>query len=411
MKILNVALLVSMITLLGACTTNTEQAPEAAKVDPVAELHESLMVLDSHLDTPALLVRPGFDILHRHDPVLDYSQVDYPRMVEGGLDGGFWVVYSQQGPVTKEGFQTSRDTAILRALAIHKMVAAHPDKFSLAIDADHAARIHSVNKRIVYISIENAYPIGEDLSLVKTFYDLGVRMIGPVHFANNQFGDSATDPKGQQWHGLSPLGRELVKEANRLGMILDGSHAHNDLVRQMIELSETPIVLSHSGATEIYDHPRNVPDDILLKLKETGGVIQMNAYSSYLNQLPETPERSAAYKALREELKEIDPAERSKVYLEKRRVIDAQYPAPLATFEDYMDHFLYVLKLIGPDHVGVGADWDGGGGVEGMRDITGFPQITARLLQEGYTEADLKKIWGGNLIRLLEKVEAHAAQQ
>ncbi len=412
MKILTAALIVSVTALLGSCTTTSPEDRETAQpVDPVAELHESLLVLDSHLDTPVLLVRPGFDILHRHDPVLDYSQVDYPRMLEGGLDGGFWVIYSQQGPVTTEAFQASRDTAILRALAIHKMVAAHPDKFSLATDADHAARIHSVDKRIVYLSIENAYPFGEDLSLVKTFYDLGVRMIGPVHFANNQFGDSATDPKGQQWQGLSPLGKELVKEANRLGIILDGSHGHNDLVRQMIDLSRTPIVLSHSGATEIYDHPRNVPDDILLKLKETGGVIQMNAFSAYLSQLPETPERTAAYKALREEMKDVAPALRSQVYLEKRRVIDAQYPAPLATFEDYMDHFLYVLKLIGPDHVGVGADWDGGGGVEGMRDITGFPQVTARLLQEGYTEEDLKKIWGGNLIRLLAAVEAHAAQQ
>lgn len=406
-------IIVLLTTALVACTspgTEPESSAATKAPDPLAELHNNLMVLDSHLDTPALLVRPNFNILNRYDPVLDYSQVDYPRMLEGGLDGGFWVIYTPQGPVTTEAFQTTRDTAILRAMAIHKMVAANPDKFAIATEATHAARIHSVDKKIVYLSIENAYPIGEDLSLVKTFFDLGVRMIGPVHFRNNQFGDSATDPDGQEWQGLSPLGVELVKEANRLGMILDGSHGHNDLVRQMMDISKTPIVLSHSGATEVYDHPRNVPDDILLKLKETGGVIQMNAFSAYLNKLPETPERTAAYRALREELQTIsNPLERAQAFLERRRVIDASHPAALASFEDYMDHFLYTLKLIGPDHVGVGADWDGGGGVTGMRDITGFPKITERLIAEGYSEADLKKIWGGNLIRVLAEVEAHAA--
>lgn len=394
--------------LLTACQS-IEPEPQAIE-PPEVNIHESLLVMDSHLDTPALLVREGFDILARHDPKLDYSQVDYPRMIEGGLDGGYWVIFSSQGPVTEVGFQASRDTAILRALAIHKMVAANPDKFAIATEAVHADRIHSVGKRIVYLSIENAYPIGTDLSLVKTFYDLGVRMIGPVHFRNNQFGDSSTDPDGIQWNGLSPLGIELVKEANRLGMVIDASHASNDATRQMISQSETPVVLSHSGATEIFDHPRNVPDDILLKLKETGGVIQMNAFSRYLKPLPPTPERNRALQALRGEISLVEhPSfEQITMFQEKRRQIDLEFPPARATFEDYMEHFLYVLNLIGPDHVGVGADWDGGGGVHGMEDITQFPKVTERLLAEGYSEEDLAKIWGGNLTRLLAAAEAHA---
>ena len=399
----------AVLSLLGACQTN-----ESSKVqlDTALSIHESMLVMDSHLDTPALLVQDGFNILARHDPILDYSQVDYPRMVEGGLDGGFWVIYSPQGPVTEQGFEKSRDTAILRALAIHKMAAAAPDKFEIATEAEDAEKIHADGKRIVYISIENSYPIGEDLSLAKTFYDLGVRMIGPVHFRNNQFGDSSTDPDGKEWQGLSPLGKQLVKETNRLGMMLDGSHGSDDLVRQMIELSETPIVLSHSGANEVYDHPRNVPDDILLKLAATGGVIQMNAFGSYLRALPTSPERRGAYQTLRQELANLEnpTKEQRDVFSAKRREIDQQFPAALANFEDFMDHFLYVLKLIGPNHVGVGADWDGGGGVAGMRDITGFPKITERLLEEGYTQADLKKIWGGNLVRLLREVEAKKAE-
>ena len=186
--------------------------------DMARKLHESLIVMDTHLDTPAQLVKPGFDIMARHDPRLDYSQVDYPRMQDGGLDGGFWVIYSSQGPLTAEGYQASRDTALLRALAIHTMTAAHPDTFELAVAPEDAARITDAGKRIVYMSIENSYLLGEDISLLKTFFDLGVRMVGPVHFSNNQFADSSTDPDGQHWQGLSPLGRELVKAANRLGL-------------------------------------------------------------------------------------------------------------------------------------------------------------------------------------------------
>jgi len=380
--------------------------------ESAAEIHESILVLDSHLDTPALLVRPDFDIMARHDPIKDGSQVDYPRMQEGGLDGGFWVIFSRQGPVTPEGFQASRDTAILRAVAIQKMTAEHSDVFELATTPEDGPRIHAAGKRLVYLSIENAYPLGEDITLLKTFYDLGVRMVGPVHFANNQFGDSSTDPKGQQWQGLSPLGKELVAAANHLGMILDGSHAHDELVRQMMDLSKTPIVLSHSGAKSIFDHPRNVPDDILLKLAETGGVIQMNAFSSYLAKLPNNPERAKAFAALRAEAEaagDMTPAQRAE-FNARRLGINIQHPPALASFNEYMAHFLYVLNLIGPDHVGVSGDFDGGGGVEDMYDIAAFPYLSARLLEEGYSKADLEKIWGGNLLRLLGNARDYAAE-
>lgn len=374
------------------------------------QFHESLLVMDSHLDTPARLIDPAFDIMKRYDPYVDGSQVDFPRMQEGGLDGGYWVIFSRQGPVTTEAYQSTRDTALLRALSIHKMVAANPEVFELATRSSDADRIAAAGKRVVYMSIENSYPLGEDLSLLKTFYDLGVRMVGPVHFANNQFGDSSTDPKGQQWQGLSPLGKELVKEANRLGMILDGSHAHDQLVRQMMDLSKTPIVLSHSGAKSVYYHPRNVPDDILLKLKDTGGVIQMNAFGAYLMDLPDNPERTAAFAALRakaEAITEMTDELEAELKVE-RRAIEQKFPRHLASFESYIDHFLYVLELIGPDHVGVSGDFDGGGGVEDLYDIAAFPYLTERLLQEGYSKADLEKIWGGNLTRLLKVVEDHA---
>jgi len=400
-----------MALIFWSATALAENTSKSS-AESAATIHESILVMDSHLDTPALLVRPDFNIMARHDPLKDGSQVDYPRMQEGGLDGGFWVIFSSQGPVTPEGFQASRDTAILRTVAIHKMTAEHSDVFELATTPEDGPRIEAAGKRVVYLSIENAYPLGEDITLLKTFYDLGVRMVGPVHFANNQFGDSSTDPKGQQWQGLSPLGKELVAEANRLGMILDGSHAHDDLVRQMMDLSKTPIVLSHSGAKSIFDHPRNVPDDILLKLAETGGVIQMNAYSSYLAKLPDNPERTKAFAALRAEAEaagDMTPAQRAEFNV-RRLEINVQHPPALASFNEYMAHFLYVLKLIGPDHVGVSGDFDGGGGVEDMYDIAAFPYLTARLMDEGYSKSDLEKIWGGNLLRLLGNARDHAAK-
>ena len=397
---------VLVILLLGSLISY----PAAA--DANRELHERIMVLDSHLDTPVKLINPDFDIMRRYNVIEDNSQVDFPRMQEGGLDGGFWVIFSRQGPINQKAFQTVRDIAVMRALAVHKMVAAYPDVFELATTAADGPRIHAAGKRIVYLSIENAYPLGEDLSLIKTFYDLGVRMLGPVHFANNQFGDSATDLGGQKWQGLSPLGIELVKEANRLGMILDGSHAHDDLVRQMMELSATPIVLSHSGANSIYNHARNVPDDILLKLAETGGVIQMNAFGGYLTKLPENPRRTEALNALRAKsnaVTKMTDAIAAELDAE-RREIDRKFPRQLASFQSYIDHFLYVLKLIGPDHVGVSGDFDGGGGVAEFNDIAAMPHLTERLIKEGYSESDLAKIWGGNLIRLLQAAEEHAAK-
>lgn len=374
------------------------------------ELHESLVVMDTHLDTPALLVQPGFDIMHAHTFDDDFSQVDVPRMDSGGLDGGFWVIYTPQGPVTEAGFKSSRDTALLRAMAIHNMVATHPDTFALATEPEDAAAIAAQGKKIVYISMENAYPLGEDLSLLETFYKMGLRMVGPVHFKNNQFGDSSTDPDGQQYGGLSPLGKELVKKANELGIILDGSHAHDDLLEDMIELSKTPVILSHSGTKTIYDHPRNVDDSLLKKLVESGGVIHVNAYSSYLKELPKDPERGKAYSELFKKMGGMAQMSKEEIAALKaeRKLIDMEHPAVRATFEDYMAHFLHILKVAGPKHTGVGADWDGGGGVETMMDVAALPKITERLLAEGYTEEDLADIWGNNVLRLLQQAQDYA---
>jgi membrane dipeptidase len=166
-----------------------------------------MLMLDTHLDTPMNFGRPGWDIMDAHSVGADLSQVDYPRMVKGGLDGGFFAIYTPQGPRTEQGFAAARDAGLKRAVEIHEMIARHSDTFALALRADDAQRIAASGKRVVFMSIENSYPLGKDLTLLKTFYDLGVRMAGPVHFTNNDLADSATDPKGPEWHGLSLLGK------------------------------------------------------------------------------------------------------------------------------------------------------------------------------------------------------------
>ncbi|MDB4974222.1 MAG: peptidase [Myxococcaceae bacterium] len=375
-------------------------------------MHERLLTLDTHLDTPIHLLSPSWDIMQRHAYEEDLSQVDYPRLREGGLDGGFWAIFTPQGPRTPEGYAQASGYALQTVDRIVSLVARHPRYFELATRATEASEIAARGKRIVYLSVENAYPLGLDLSLLPTFYDRGVRMLGLVHTRNNDLADSSTDENGKEWGGLSPLGRAAVVEANRLGMVLDASHASDDVLDQLIEQSKTPIILSHSGCAAVYAHPRNVDDARLRKLAASGGVIQLNSLGSYLTDLPDNPAKLAAYHQLSTQFGPLTTlgAEDRARYLEARRAIERQYPSTRATFDDYIAHLLHALQTVGPQHVGIGADWDGGGGVTGMEDVAGIPRITERLLAEGYREADLADLWSGNVLRLLRAAEAYRQQ-
>jgi membrane dipeptidase len=385
-------------------------APVAFGAEGPTAIHQRILTLDSHLDTPMSFGRPGWSMMDNHTFADDMTQVDYPRMVRGGLDGGFFAIYTNQGPRTPEGYAAARDQALERAVQIHEMVARNTGYFALATKADDAARIVATRRRVVYVSMENAYPIGKDLTLLKTFYDLGVRMAGPVHFSNNDLADSATDPKGPEWSGLSPLGKEFVAEANRLGIVVDASHASDQSFDQMLALSTTPIILSHSGAKAVFNHPRNIDDARIRALAAKGGVIQINSYSDYMVRVPPTPELDAALRALNQKYGPYRTlqGETFRNYVRERRAIEARYPVPRATMNDLLAHILHVLKLVGPDHVGIGLDLDGGGGVTGMDDVEGIPEITRRLVAAGYGEADLVKIWSGNVLRHLREAEAKA---
>tara|TARA_R110000868_G_scaffold75144_6_gene216969 strand:- start:2100 stop:3308 length:1209 start_codon:yes stop_codon:yes gene_type:complete len=398
--------------MMGAALIALLPVAASAQAVPkkVLQLHQKLLTLDSHLDTPASLDLPDWSIDEEHGVHSDYTQVDLPRMKKGGLDGGFWAIYTGQGPLTVEGFAKARDFALMRGVSIREMVAADPVNFALALEAKDAAPIAAAGKRVVYMSIENAYPLGEDIGLLQTFYDMGVRVVGFAHFAHNQFADSSTDPsKKPRYGGLSPLGKQLLKDMNRLGIVPDASHSSDQVLDDLLALSTTPVLLTHSGCKAVYDHPRNIDDDRLKALAAKGGVIQMNAYGAYLKAAKPNPERQKAMGALFASMRDggkMTAWKRAEL-LSKRQEIDRLYPeTDRATFDDFMAHMLHALKVVGPDHVGIGADWDGGGGVVGMEDVLDLPRITDALLKAGYSEADVQKIWAGNVLRVLAAAEA-----
>jgi membrane dipeptidase len=366
--------------------------------------HERMIVLDTHLDIPERWDDGQWDFGVRHRYGEDGSQVDLPRMDEGGLDGGFLVIYTPQGALTPEGYRVARDAALVRAAAIRRVLGENRGRIGLALTPDDALRLTRAGKHFAFISMENSWPLGEDLSLLTTFYRLGVRLAGPVHFRDNQLGDSATDTP--RWSGLSPLGRQWVAEMNRLGILIDASHSSDAVFDQLLELSHVPIIASHSGSRSIYNHPRNLDDARMRRLAAAGGLMMVN--SVYLAPADNSHEREAINER-HKNWANLGAAERAQL-LRDEAALNRLRPAGIADFDLYMRSMLHAIQVMGADHVGLGADWDGGGGVIGMEDITALPRISARLRREGLSEPDIAKIMGGNLLRVLRQVQAGAAR-
>lgn len=384
--------------LLAACARDSTTDP--------ATVHRQVLTLDSHLDTPMWLSVEGWRVDQRHSVREDGSQVDLPRIADGGLDGGFWVTYIPQGPLTPEGREAALQAALVRIGEIRSMVEAHPDRLALALEPGDAARIAASGRHFVFLSMENGYPLGLDPSQLARFHALGLRMASPVHFLDNDLGTSATDPRSAGGPGLSGAGEQWVAEANRLGILIDASHASDVALERMLELSRAPIILSHSGARAVFNHPRNVTDEQLRRIAEKGGVIQVPAFSDYLVANPPNPARQAAIAEARAGSPRTLEGRRAQ--RQRLREIDEHYPQRRATIEDFMDHLLHVIRVAGVDHAGIGIDFDGGGGVTGLDEASDYPEITRRLLAAGYTRADLEKIWSGNALRVLGQAQAAA---
>lgn len=399
--------------LLLSCVASVHAGTGPAVISEKAKaILAKAINLDTHLDTPALFGRPGWKITDRHTYSGDGSQIDYPRMVEGGLDGGFWVVFTGQEGRDAAGNLKARDAGLKRLSEIREMVAANGDKFELATTADDAARIKAAGKRIVYISMENAYPLEQDPSLLSFYYKQGLRMISLAHTSHNDFADSAgmgVAPKGEHG-GLSEKGKALIAEANKLGIIIDQSHSSNEVFDQMLELSKAPIILSHSGAYDVFAHSRNIDDKRIRALAKKGGVIQVNSLGGYLIDTGATPEYRAEQRKIYEAFggrRGMSEADRKQA-MEQIAALDKKYNIKKADFDDYMRHLLHIIKVAGWEHVGLGADWDGGGGVQGYEDIAALPKVVQALLDADYDEKQIDGILGGNTVRLIREVQAKA---
>ena len=375
----------ALIVLTG-CTT--------VPLDPAA-LHRDLLVLDTHLDTPINFGRAEWDFAASHTSANDIAQVDLGRMAAGNLDGGFFVIYTEQGPLNPQAYADALTFARTRSAVIDREIAAHPGMIAPAATAEDAERLTAEGRLIAFKSIENSYPLGEDLSLLGEFYAAGVRMAGPVHSLNNQFADSSGDTP--RWNGLSPFGREWVAEMNRLGMVIDASHASDAAFDQLIELSAAPIILSHTSPRAMFDHPRNLDDARIRRLAQSGGAIC--ASTIYLSAMQLGDERGALFTQY-EGIAGLTPDEQTAL-IRRWRELDVTEPLWGTSFEQYMAALLHLIEVAGVDHVCFGADWDGGGGIAGLEDISALPVVTARLLEAGYSPDDIGKMTSGNVLRLL----------
>ena len=366
--------------------------------------HRNLLTLDTHLDSAVHFGRAGWGFGDRHDPATEMAQLDLPRMADGNLDGGFFAIFTPQGPLTAQGYADAGAWAQKRSAQIDAMVDRYSDRIGAARTADEALALNAQGKLVAFKSIENSYPLGESVAGLAEYQKQGVRLVGVVHTENNQFADSATDKP--RWQGLSPLGRDWVQEMNRLGMVIDASHASDASFDQLLAQSRSPILLSHSGSRAIYDHPRNLDDDRLRKLAASGGALCFTTI--YLGKVEMGAEREALFDKS-EHISELSPAAQADLSA-RWLALDKTTPLWNTNVDQYMAGLLHVIKVAGPDHVCFGADFDGGGGIAGLANIADLPRITERLKAAGYSDSDLQKMWSGNVLRILRAAQASAAR-
>ena len=421
-KILSLSIIVLSLTING-CTIRQKTLPEAPKVIQkkqekvltAEEIHAKVLTIDSHIDWPyRQFLNSDFQPSIRHQPgKLGSGQWDIIRMQEGGLDAVFMSIFTPQRGRDRQGHIQAKAKAIKMIEITKKMAESNSEKVEIALNPEDAYRLENNDKKAIFIGMENGYPIGKDISNVKLFYDQGIRYITITHSKNNELGDSSTDKK-QEWNGLSPLGEKVVKEMNRLGMIVDISHVHDDTFWDVIKLTKAPIIASHSSARSLENHPRNMSDEMLKAVKENGGVVQVCIFDTYIKKLPQTPEREKAMKTIEKEINaywqgNLSQAERE-IFREKYDLINDKYPKNKPNIADVVDHIDYMIKVMGINHVGIGSDLDGGGGVLRMNDVSEMPNITKELVARGYSQEDIEKIWGGNLMRVFSQVQKVAVE-
>jgi membrane dipeptidase len=424
----------SLITLFMSCKTDNKKMTDTnssqdsiALIERAKAIHERVITLDTHCDFNV----KNFTDSTNYTQDLE-SQVTLPKMNQGGLDVAWFIVYTGQEDLTDEGFKKAHETAMGKFNAIHKLVDDFaPEQIELALTSDDVRRIVKSGKKVAMIGIENGYSVGTDITNVEKFYDLGGRYMSLAHNGHSQLSDSNTGELDSIWlhNGLSALGKQVITEMNRVGMMIDVSHPSKEAMRAMIDLSQVPLIASHSSARALCDHSRNLDDEQLEWLKKNGGVVQAVAFSAYLN--TEKHEKYAAFKkeiALkimdsmnvayleRSDLKELSEEERDAYYSVLQKVnplVDAKLKTmknvpEAVNVSDFIDHIDYMVNKIGIEHVGISSDFDGGGGIEGWKDASETFNVTLELVKRGYTEEQIAMLWSGNLLRVLDAVQAFA---
>jgi membrane dipeptidase len=352
-KMKKITITLAMIFLIGiSCDTNQNK----------------IITIDTHDDINVANFTDSLNYSMNTD-----SQVNLPNMIAGGLDVAWFVVYTAQGELDDEGYAAAKDNAISKFDAIDRLVNKYaPDQIELALTSNDVRRIHAKGKKVAMIGVENAYPMGLDTSNVRKYWERGARYVSLSHNGHSQFSDSNTGEFDNTalHNGLSDIGKEAVGLLNYYGLMIDISHPSKEAIRQMIELSKAPVIASHSSARALRDHPRNLDDEQLNWVKENGGVIQTTALGAFLT--------------------------------------DRKDPPP--NMDDFMDHIDYMVDKIGVEHVGISSDFDGGGGIVGWKDASETMNVTAALRERGYSESEIEKLWGGNLLRVLDEVQAIASK-
>lgn len=390
---------ICLILLSISCSSNDDRLKRQAE-----RIHEKILTVDTHCDTPMDIEESHFNLGEKHSE----GCVDFPRMAEGGLNAEFFAVFTGQGPRDDSSLNVVHKQALEIFEALKKNVTENSKMAGLAYSPEDAYRLKRAGKIAAFIGLENGYPIGKDLSRVKEFYDLGARYITLAHTKNNDICDSSTDPNGQENNGLSDFGKQVVKEMNRLGMMVDVSHISDKSFYDVLALSKAPVIASHSSCRALCESPRNLSDDMLIALKKNGGVIQICILSDYIKTPDPNPEMDEKLKELQEKYGDYKslPDDKKKMARAEYREIQKKY-AKLATVKDVVDHIDHVVQVAGIDYAGIGTDFDGGGGVEGCQTAADMKNITIELLRRGYTKSDIEKIWGGNIMRVFREVEKH----
>ncbi|MEQ9519932.1 MAG: dipeptidase [Parvibaculum sp.] len=383
---------------------------------PDAAFHARLLTLDSHVDIP-----PTYTQTEAHDPGLRTElQVDLPKMDEGGLDAAFFIVYVGQSARNEVNDARAKVDALVKFDAIHRMTdELYANQIGLALRPADVSAIHETGRKVAMIGIENGYVIGRDLSLLQSYFDQGARYMTLAHVGHNDLADSSMPrmdlgDKETEHDGLSALGRDAVREMNRLGMMVDVSHISDDAMMEATALSQAPVIASHSATRALADHPRNMSDDQLQAIASRGGVVQMVAFSTYVKA---DPGRIAASIMLRNRIAQLRGVARFSylahgklpAFVDGMAEIDRQFPR--ATLSDFVDHIDHAVRVMGIDHVGISSDFDGGGGVVGWDDASETGNVTAELLRRGYVHDDIQKLWSGNLLRVWSEVEAVARRR